>query len=255
MNQEGVAVPLTQYVEELFLMKGQDEDNRAKRFFSRYHRFLQKLEARKDALLERIRQDVRLCREDQLTETAQEFRSVIKTIKFLRQLCPGGTPKEKAFVFSSLLLEDSFKLCCEVREKEGMHFIVGIEHDGLLLGTRIVPFTYSHRSIAGAGGDHGATHKISIELHEANHAIVALMHSHPGNGLNANHNSGTDLQTQKRWEQGWPLISGIWSRDGYVRFFSWQLPFSVQVVGNHIEEVEGENHVFQLKSRQTFLAL
>ena len=114
-------------------------------------------------------------------------------------------------MFSSWLLKDSFRYCTQTSE-EGMHFVAGIEVDDTAIATRIIPFRYARRSIASAVGDHRDTHRAFIDVQEAEHRLLALVHSHPGTGSHANHPSGEDLRTQKLWELGNKMIGGIWSR-------------------------------------------
>ena len=123
-----------------------------------------------------------------------------------------------------------------------MHFVLGVEHDGVLLGTKFVPIDYSERSIVSASTDDVKTQRMSIQASESGHVVMALIHSHPSMGIQRP--SEVDIRTQRNWETGWRFISGIWSRDGYIRFFSQKLPFSVQILGNHVEQVNAD--VFKL---------
>ncbi len=140
-------------------------------------------------------------------------------------------------VLSSVMLARSFDVCTEQPE-EGMHFIAGFDFDGLRFGTHIVPFPYSERSVVGASGDHLATQRICAEIHEAGHTIVALMHAHPGSGQHANHPSSVDFKTQRLWEQTSRLVGGIWARDGFLRWYSVNVDFEVEIVGNNMEKID-----------------
>lgn len=140
-------------------------------------------------------------------------------------------------VLSSVMLARSFEVCTE-RPEEGMHFIAGFDFDGLRIGTHIVPFPYSERSVVGASGDHLATQRLCAEIHEAGHTIVALMHAHPGSGQAANHPSSVDIRTQRLWEQTSRLVGGIWARDGFLRWYSVNVDFDVEIVGNNLEKID-----------------
>ncbi len=174
----------------------------------------------------------------------QQLSACLQEFNLLRQLLPKDRPSSNVFVFSSMLLHDSFDSATELPQ-EGMHFVVGYEYDNLLIATRIIPFAYAHRSLAAARGDHQATHHSFIETHEFGHSLLALIHSHPGTGTFSNHPSGEDMQTQRNWELTTKMISGIWSRDGYLRFFSDTFPFSIVVVGSQIEQLEP--HLWRLR--------
>ncbi len=168
---------------------------------------------------------------------AGQLNQIQEELQWLKQLTPLTSQAPREFVFSSLLLKESFSICTESAE-EGMHFFAGIEVDGALVATKLVQFPYATRSIASASGDHLSTHRICIEMHEAGHRLLALIHAHPGSGAHANIPSSVDLRTHARWESQRALVGGIWSRDGYLRFFSSGLDFNVKVIGNHVEQIE-----------------
>lgn len=213
----------------------------------RVQRAIAKLESRRRVVGELIEDCVRKKCAGQITSLSDEYRRLCGTITFLERLNPSTLDRGRVFVFSSLMLRESFELCCEIPNKEGMHFIVGIERGGTLYGTKIIPFQYSHRSFAGAAGEQARTHRIAIDMHEAAHRLIAIMHSHPGWGPDANRHSGTDMQTQGDYEAGWSNISGIWSRDGYVRFFSHKLRFGVEVCGSGVMRSSEEDNVFKVQ--------
>ncbi len=174
---------------------------------------------------------------------ADQLVNVVHERKLLENLAPQRSRVEEVLVLSSLMLANSFRVCNETQD-EGMHFIAGIEYDGLCIGTHIIPFPYAQRSIAGAAGDPKATHKIVIETHEARHRILALLHSHPGSGPDANFPSSIDDRTQRLWERTSRLVGGIWSRDGYLRWYSVNVAFRIEVVGNYMEKID--DHQFHL---------
>lgn len=144
------------------------------------------------------------------------------------------------FVLSSWLLRDSFRVCTATPE-EGMHFVVGIEVDGVAVGTSIVEFTYAERTIVRAAGVHRETAAITAESAETGHRILGIVHSHPGYGPEANHPSGTDLATHRLWEHTAPFFGGIWSRSGHLRIFTAGRPAAVSVVGTHLEQIDEHN--------------
>lgn len=157
----------------------------------------------------------------------------------LASLDPGVVRPSHQVLVSSWTLLESFRVCTETPD-EGMHFVVGAEVDGVWVGTNIVKFPYAERSPVGAAGDPRATHGAVIEAAESGHRILLIAHSHPGSGPNANFPSSTDLRTHRLWEQGTPLAGAIWSRDGYVRFFTAGRAVSVGVLGTHLEQVDGQ---------------
>ena len=179
-----------------------------------------------------------------------ELAILTARLEFLRQFMPRqfveapriAQKRVQQFAFSSLMLWDSFRYCTR-RPEEGMHFVLGVEQRGVLIGTKLMPIRYNERSIVSASTDDVQTQRMAIKASESGHVVMGLIHSHPGDGIQRP--SGTDMRTQRNWESGWRFVSGIWGRDGYVRFLSDRLQFSVHVLGNHVEQVS--DNVFKLK--------
>ena len=170
-------------------------------------------------------------------DLVQKLACVQAQLEVVEKLLPKNTLKKpQEFVFSSVMLAESFSYCTE-RPEEGMQFVCGVDVDNLLLATKVMNVEYSARSVVYACGEDVATQRMTIDAHETGHLIIGLLHSHPGHGQDANYSSSIDRATQRRWENGRRFISGIWSRDGYLRFFSRRLPFTVRIVGNNIEQI------------------
>lgn len=165
----------------------------------------------------------------------------LRTIEWMG--AASGSITTATLVISSWLLRDSFVVCTETAE-EGMHFIAGFDLDGLTIATRIIRCRYASRSWASARSDQVSVQKSVIASHERGHHLAALVHAHPGTGRDANHPSSVDLQTHQAFEQTSRIIGGIFSRDGFVRWFSAVHPFQVVVVGSDVEQVD--EHLFRL---------
>ena len=225
----------SQYLEEARL---------SARLLRKHRKALGEVQAQAAQLLKQIEYLTQKRDAENVLVSATQLSETINTIHVLENLLPESVKAPNLFIFSSWMLCDSFKMCTASPE-EGMLFIVGVEFDGLAIGTRIIPFGYAYRSIIGAAGDHQDTHRICISTHEAGHRILALIHSHPGTGIKANYNSSVDARTQELWELTTKMVGGIWSRDGYLRFFSSKLPFAVKVIGEQMEQIN--DVIFKLK--------
>ncbi len=173
-----------------------------------------------------------------------QIDSELELLGSIHQTSESTLHQRHSFVFSSAMLLESFRLCV-AKPEEGMHFILGVDLDGSLVGTQIVSFPYASRSIAGASGVHEATHAIAIQAHEFGHRIIAIIHSHPGSGKGANHPSHVDMKTHETWEKTHDIVGGIWSRDGYLRFFSADKVFDARVIGSRIQRIE--DHVWKIE--------
>lgn len=155
-------------------------------------------------------------------------------IAALERLCSPEGDGLPTVVLSSSMLKASFEYCTQDR-REGLHYILGVEHDAFRVGTEMRTFPYSVQTVVAATGDIDATHRIAIELHDTGHCQVAMLHSHPGMGRNSNEPSGTDLRTQRAMELSSLCVGGIWSRDGNLRFYG-KLASSVVIVGTQMEK-------------------
>lgn len=178
----------------------------------------------------------------------RRYQEAVRERRHLAALLPHGCSAAASFVFSSWLLRDSFRICTATAD-EGMHFAVGIKVEGLMVGVAIAQFSYAERSPVRAAGAHRDTHALTIDASESGHRIVGIFHSHPGHGPHANFPSGTDLTTHELWERASPLVGGIWSRSGHLRFFSAGRPFTIRVAGTHMEQIDAH----QWKLRDEYL--
>ena len=111
--------------------------------------------------------------------------------------------------------------------------------------SQLVTFKLAMKSQVSAAPDPISQTAALTELDERGERLLAVLHSHPGHGAGATTPSSVDQSTQEGLEKmGYPTIGAIFSRDGFVRFFSVNRPFRVAVSGTGIEQA-GE-HVYRL---------
>lgn len=80
--------------------------------------------------------------------------------------------------------------------------------------------------------------KALIELDQYGSLLTCYFHAHPGRGINSNLPSGIDYANQERLENGkYKTIGGIFSRDGYLRFFTDKLQYKVLISGKGVKHV------------------
>lgn len=140
------------------------------------------------------------------------------------------------FQVSTLFLDECHRyLTSDPAQRERMHLVTGIiTPDGVRVMSRIEKVTYAQQTNAYVMADPTATHKQLIALTESHgHDLLAMYHSHPTHGLESTQPSATDIANQDRFAAiGWDAIGGIFSLDGYVRFFSTCKDFTVGLYGN-----------------------
>lgn len=224
---------------------------RAYRLMHRWEAVLSHLRSRCKRAIRKVSRGLS-ARVDADLATLLELAQLQEKLSLLESLTPKSVGSDVRILLSSWMLQESFEYCTQ-DEREGLHFILGVESDGVRIGTQIRTFPYAERSIVSATGDLAAISRIGIEMHEAGHCLVAMIHSHPGGGAGSNRPSGTDMHTQRLMEATSRCVGGIWARDGHLRFYSDKLTFDVEIVGSHVERSNDGN--WKLGSASTALAL
>jgi len=142
----------------------------------------------------------------------------------------------RRYAVSSLFLHESFrKLTAD--QDEQFFFITGTEVEGVMVLDQWAEFAHQKRTMVGVTGDSRATHKLLIKLEQFGHRMLGHFHSHPGNGADATHPSGTDENFQKRLESaGHVAVMAIFSRDGFVRFLRLDHNQEIEIYGNGVEK-------------------
>lgn len=159
------------------------------------------------------------------------------------------------FLVGSWFLYDSFHYCTQVRksnilglirwnEPEWMHYATGSICNGIHIVERMVTFSFSQQTPTFVKGNPMETRDVLIRMAEFGYPLHVVCHSHPGRGLDANSPSQTDIDHQVRLERGgYKCISCIYSRDGYVRFFSVAIPFVIKIFGEGVKNL-GHNNFY-----------
>jgi hypothetical protein len=176
---------------------------------------------------------------------ARLFAEIHKTNQFLDTLerivaenaaKPDST--HRRYAVSSLFLHESFKrLTADLDEQ--FFFVTGSEVEGILVLDQWAEFAHQKRSMMGVTADTRSTHNLLIKLEQFKHRLLAHFHSHPGDGAEATHPSGTDEKFQQRLESaGHVAVMAIFSRDGFVRFVRLDNNLEIEIHGAGVEKHE-----------------
>jgi len=142
------------------------------------------------------------------------------------------------YLISASFLQSAFRALTKTSDEDLMYASGPDDDDHLCAITKLVSFELAQRSAAHAAPEAISQRRALMQLDENKEKLLATLHSHPGTGAHGTRPSGTDLSTQLGLEQnGYPAIGGIFSRDGYVRFYSVNRPFRVVVSGAGVEQV------------------
>ncbi|WP_291984012.1 Mov34/MPN/PAD-1 family protein, partial [Luteitalea sp.] len=147
-------------------------------------------------------------------------------------------PQPRRYAFSALFLGQCLReLTADAREQ--LFFVTGPTVHGVHVPSQAVTFTHARRTVLGVTGDERSTPEALLRLEAAGQRLLAHFHSHPGAGAASTRPSGTDEAYQRRLERGgYPVVSGIFARDGHVRFWRLDGDVSVEVQGDGVELVE-----------------
>ncbi len=178
------------------------------------------------------------------TETLVKFKTQLRD--FISSLEPKPVLRYR---IGSLFLKEAFE-CLVAAPEEAMRIVSGIVlEENLFILDRLIQVEYK-ASIVGAKADVKDLFKKLIELDEKyGHLLLGVCHSHPFKGIAGTCPSGVDYNLQQSLETaGYKTIQAIFSRDGYIRFFSNKLSFEIEVYGKGIEKITGQENekIFKL---------
>ena len=172
------------------------------------------------------------------TRLEREIQKVNEFLESLDRIAAENTAKPEGglrrFAVSSLFLHESFKKLTADRDEQ-FFFVTGSEVEGVLVLDQWAEFAHQKRTMVGVTGDTRSTHNLLIKLERFKHLLLAHFHSHPGNGAEATHPSGTDENFQKRLETaGHVAVMAIFSRDGFVRFVRLDKNCEIEIYGEGV---------------------
>lgn len=143
------------------------------------------------------------------------------------------------YLISSLQLAEIFNYLNDGTNDEKFCYCTGIidEKTNTIIPTKLLKPEMSVRSAGYVEGDWRSIHSILSGLDDWFHAMILQCHLHPGCGPGSTHPSSTDMRNHTDLEANYPVIGAIFVRDGYVRFFSADKEFEVEVYGKGVKKV------------------
>jgi len=144
------------------------------------------------------------------------------------------------FMVSTRLLGDSHRyLTSDPECRERMHIVSGVvAPDGTRVLSSMEKLTFDEQTAAYVKASAAQTHKQLVELERDGHPLLAVWHSHIMHGADSTMPSPTDLANQERFVRiGWDALGGIFSLDGYIRFYHTAKDFELATYGNGVERI------------------
>lgn len=144
------------------------------------------------------------------------------------------------YLFGSDLLYEAYQKLGSI-PTESILYASGNQFANCFAVERLIPLELESSGYGSASANLSFSTNVLIELEKYGSLLCCYFHMHPGRGIQSNHPSSIDLSTQATLETGnYPSIGGIFSRDGYLRFFSDKKPFKIVISGKEIVNV-GKN--------------
>ncbi len=131
------------------------------------------------------------------------------------------------------------------QEPEWMLAVSGLRRNHVRTLEHLIEVKLATQSSGRASFDIEDFTRITVMLHEHGQALHAVFHSHRFAG--PPHPSSTDDRLQRQLEEGgYPAIQAIFSEDGYVRFFTSQRRFVIEVHGKGVQPVDREGYLYRI---------
>jgi proteasome lid subunit RPN8/RPN11 len=171
-------------------------------------------------------------------ELARRLHLTARTLSVLTALTPQTTAGVVEYWLSTRLLRESCAACTG-DDAESLHLLTGFRVGNTAVPLAVEVPTLASRGRAHAKATHESTHHATIRAVLDGHCVLGILHNHPGKGAAATHPSHEDLHTQRLWEHTGFVLGGIWTRDGYVRFFTAKQDYAIRIAGEGVDHVEG----------------
>ena len=173
---------------------------------------------------------------------ANAYRELLRNARLNKSIPLTHDENTQRYQTSSRFLRQCHELLTSDPNKcERQHLITGpITRQGVRVLSEILDIQYQDQSRVYVRLNPRHRHSTVVNLDEAHgHLLLGVVHNHNTYGPESTKPSGEDLDNQKRFvKQGWYAVAGIFSEDGYVRFFSTCKDFEFEVYGKGVELIE-----------------
>lgn len=177
----------------------------------------------------------------------QAYEETIPAFRARNALGERPERQETVYLTDYEFLKDCYHYLTKTQD-EGFCLVTGPEmEEGIYSLTRRVEPELKRQGPAGAEPDMSSLNKLLERIDEDfGEHLSGYFHSHPGRGRGATAPSSIDLTTQEKLERGgYPVVGCIFSRDGYLRFYSHDRDYQLEISGNGGEQIEQRS--FKLK--------
>jgi hypothetical protein len=169
-------------------------------------------------------------------KTLRKMRSALSVVKSYGENEDAGC---FTYLISAAFLKSAYRALTKTRDEDLVYATGPDDGERLCALTRMVTFDLAQKSVAYAEPEPTSQLRALLQLDENEERLLATLHSHSGRGPERASPSTLDLSTQRGLEKnGYPAIGGVFSRDGYARFYSVNRPFRIVVSGAGVKQVD-----------------
>lgn len=153
----------------------------------------------------------------------------------LRMLHKPGT---LVFATDAWYLRDLQRKLTPKRDEDAV-YVTGPTIEGVRVLSRTCEFDLDERSPVYARGNSQSCLASLLRILDNGNDMHAIAHSHPGSGASATQQSNIDMGHLCGIQRaGAKTIGVIFTRDGFLRFFTYNTPFVVHVTGKGVVRVQ-----------------
>lgn len=133
------------------------------------------------------------------------------------------------------------------QDEESLHLMSGIVLGEEIILDMIISVKLAYSSIGGVRADPDDNLKKLVLLDDYGFALYAVFHIHPSDGLRSSHQSPIDEKFQETMERGgYKSILGIFSRDGFLRFYRTKDDFKIKIIGKGLEVIDEKSKIYKI---------
>ena len=174
-----------------------------------------------------------------LCKAREALRATISRLRETHQSRPSHAP-EHTYQASSLFLKESWEyLVAAPSRGERLHLVTGtVTQEGTKVLSKMQKLKLTDQSPVYVKADDRDAHQTIISLEEDfGHSVLGMFHSHMSKGAGSTSPSSVDTAFLQRMEKlGCNCLGGIFSLDGFVRFYARQ-DFELHVYGKGLVKI------------------
>jgi len=147
------------------------------------------------------------------------------------------------YVFSSMFLVETWQYLTSFGEDEALCYVTGIDKGNVKYPYLMQKPRMAEQSPGFVRGDRWATRDMLEYYDDFDHPVLCLFHRHPGNYTSP---SEIDRGTHEAMESIYPVIGAIFTKPGFIRFFAYTKDFNIEIFGEGVIKVDGEDNLYQI---------